>query len=59
MRLDVKDTMSLKDDTVEIKLYNIPNAHSDGMIIGHVVDPNLVWVTCKPSALVGQNELIA
>jgi hypothetical protein len=43
--VDVKDTMSLKDDTVEIKLYNIPNPHSDGMIIGHVVDPNLVWVT--------------
>jgi glyoxylase-like metal-dependent hydrolase (beta-lactamase superfamily II) len=43
--VDVKDTMSLKDDMVEIKLYNIPNPHSDGMIIGHVVDPNLVWVT--------------
>jgi glyoxylase-like metal-dependent hydrolase (beta-lactamase superfamily II) len=43
--VDVKDTMSLKDDTVEIKLYNIPNPHSDGMIIGHVVGPNLVWVT--------------
>ena len=37
--------MSLKDDTVEINLYNIPNPHSDGMIIGHVVGPNLVWVT--------------
>jgi glyoxylase-like metal-dependent hydrolase (beta-lactamase superfamily II) len=43
--VDVKDTMSLKDDTVEINLYNIPNPHSDGMIIGHVVGPNLVWVT--------------
>ena len=29
--------MSLKDDTVEIKLYNIPNPHADGMIIAHVV----------------------
>ena len=37
--------MSLKDETVEINLYNIPNPHSDGMIIGHVVGPNLVWVT--------------
>ena len=43
--VDVKDTMSLKDDTVEINLYNIPNPHADGMIIGHVVGPNLVWVT--------------
>ena len=43
--VDVKDTMSLKDETVEINLYNIPNPHSDGMIIGHVVGPNLVWVT--------------
>jgi glyoxylase-like metal-dependent hydrolase (beta-lactamase superfamily II) len=43
--VDVKDTMSLKDDTVEINLYNIPNPHSDGMIIGHVVGPNLLWVT--------------
>jgi glyoxylase-like metal-dependent hydrolase (beta-lactamase superfamily II) len=43
--VDVKDTMSLKDDTVEINLYNIPNPHADGMLIGHVVGPNLVWVT--------------
>jgi glyoxylase-like metal-dependent hydrolase (beta-lactamase superfamily II) len=43
--VDVKDTMSLKDDTVEVTLINIPNPHVDGMIIGHVVGPNLVWVT--------------
>src|SRR6516164_3131584 len=43
--VDVKDTLSLKDETVTINLYNIPNPHSDGMIIGHVVGPNLVWVT--------------
>src|SRR3989454_710722 len=43
--VDVKDTMSLKDETVTINLYNIPNPHSDGMIIGHVVGPNIVWVT--------------
>jgi len=43
--VDVKDTMSLKDDTAEIKLVNIPNPHADGMVIGHVVGPNLVWVT--------------
>ena len=43
--VDVKDTMTLKDDTVEVRLLNIPNPHADGMIIAHVVGPNLVWVT--------------
>jgi glyoxylase-like metal-dependent hydrolase (beta-lactamase superfamily II) len=43
--VDVKDTLTLKDETIEIRLYNIPNPHADGMIIGHVVAPNLVWVT--------------
>jgi glyoxylase-like metal-dependent hydrolase (beta-lactamase superfamily II) len=43
--VDVKDTTSLKDETVEIKLINIPNPHADGMVIAHVVGPNLVWVT--------------
>jgi glyoxylase-like metal-dependent hydrolase (beta-lactamase superfamily II) len=42
---DVKDTLSLKDATVEIRLYNIPNPHVDGMIIGHVIGPNVLWVT--------------
>ena len=41
----VADQMSLKDDTVEIRLHNIPNPHVDGMVIGHVVQPNIVWVT--------------
>jgi len=45
--VEVKDLMALKDDTVEIRLYNIPNPHVDGMIIGHVTGPNtnVVWVT--------------
>ena len=43
--VDVKDTTSLKDETVEINLYNIANPHVDGMVIGHVVGPNVVWVT--------------
>jgi len=41
----VTEQMSLKDDTIEINLHNIPNPHSDGMIIGHVVKDNIVWVT--------------
>ena len=43
--VDVKDTMSFKDDTVTINLYNIANPHVDGMIIAHVVQPNLLYVT--------------
>ena len=43
--VDVKETASLKDETVTINLYNIPNPHADGMIIGHVVGPNILWVT--------------
>jgi hypothetical protein len=43
--VEVKDTMSLKDDTVEIILHNIPNPHSDGMILDHLATANIVWVT--------------
>jgi glyoxylase-like metal-dependent hydrolase (beta-lactamase superfamily II) len=42
---EVKDQLSLKDDSGEIRLYNITNPHSDGMILGHVVGPNVVFVT--------------
>jgi glyoxylase-like metal-dependent hydrolase (beta-lactamase superfamily II) len=42
---EVKDQLSLKDDSDEIRLYNIPNPHADGMILGHVVKANVVWVT--------------
>ena len=41
----VKDTMTIKDDTVTINLYNLPNPHVDGMLIAHVVQPNVLWVT--------------
>ena len=43
--VEVKDQMSLKDDTEEIRLYNIPNPHVQGMVIGHVVKANVVYVT--------------
>src|SRR5262249_60576930 len=43
--VEVKDEMTLKDDVGEIRLYNIPNPHAQGMIIGHVVKDNIVWVT--------------
>jgi hypothetical protein len=41
----VTDQMSLKDSGVEIRLHKIGNPHVDGMLIGHVVQPNVVWVT--------------
>ena len=43
--VEVKDTMPMKDDSMEIKLLNIPNPHVDGMIIAHLVGPNIVYVT--------------
>ena len=43
--VEVAETMTLKDDTIQINLHNIPNPHSQGMLIGHVVRENLVWVT--------------
>ncbi len=54
---EVSDSMSLKDDTVEINLYNIPNPHVEGMLIGHVVKENVVFVTdlVSPRGPVGRN----
>jgi len=44
--IEVKDQMTLKDeDGQEIKLYRIDNPHVDGMLMGHVVKGNVVWVT--------------
>jgi glyoxylase-like metal-dependent hydrolase (beta-lactamase superfamily II) len=42
---EVKDELTLKDDSEEIHLYNIVNPHADGMILGHVGKANVVWVT--------------
>src|SRR5207244_4749419 len=54
---EVKDQTSLKDDTVEINLYHIPNPHVDGMLIAHVVKDNVVWVTdlVSPRGQIGRN----
>lgn len=43
--IEVTDPMSLKDAGGEIRLYRIPNPHVEGMLIGYVVNENLVWVT--------------
>jgi glyoxylase-like metal-dependent hydrolase (beta-lactamase superfamily II) len=42
---EVKDSLSLKDDTVEINLHNIANPHVDGYLLVHVVKENVVFVT--------------
>jgi hypothetical protein len=42
---EVKDTFSIKDDTVEINLYNIPNPHVEGFLLAHVVKDNILWIT--------------
>jgi glyoxylase-like metal-dependent hydrolase (beta-lactamase superfamily II) len=43
--VEVKDTMTISDGATDIKLHVIDNPHVKGMIIGHVVQPNIVWVT--------------
>jgi hypothetical protein len=43
--IEVKDQLTLKDDGGEIRLYRIDNPHVDGMLLGHVVKDNVVWLT--------------
>jgi hypothetical protein len=64
----VADTMTLKDDTIEIRLIKIANPHVDGMLIGYVVPANVVWVTdiwspgrdaAKTAGVIAVNEAVA
>ena len=52
----VFENMTIKDDTAEIRLYNLSaasnaeaprntNPHVEGMLIGHVIDSKLIYVT--------------
>jgi len=54
--LGVFENMTIKDDTEEIRIYNLSaaanaeaprntNPHVDGMLIGHIVDHKLIYVT--------------
>jgi glyoxylase-like metal-dependent hydrolase (beta-lactamase superfamily II) len=43
--VEVRDQMTLKDETAEIRLYNIANPHVQGFLIAHIVAPNLLYVT--------------
>jgi glyoxylase-like metal-dependent hydrolase (beta-lactamase superfamily II) len=42
---EVDEPMTLKDEGEELRLYRILNPHVDGMLIVHVVKPNIVWAT--------------
>ena len=43
--IEVADRMALRDESGEIRLYNVANPHVEGMLIGHIVNDDLVWVT--------------
>jgi len=43
--VEVKDQYTIKDDATEVRLYYITNPHVQGMLIGHVVTGNIVYVT--------------
>jgi glyoxylase-like metal-dependent hydrolase (beta-lactamase superfamily II) len=55
--VEVKDTFTIKDDTVEINLYNIPNPHVEGFLLAHVAKDNILWVTdlISPRGLLVRN----
>jgi glyoxylase-like metal-dependent hydrolase (beta-lactamase superfamily II) len=42
---EVKDTTSIKDDSEEIRLMNIPNPHVNGYLLVHLAKANVVYVT--------------
>ena len=43
--IEVKDQMTLKDETGEIRLYNIPNPHVQGFLLAHLPASNILYVT--------------
>jgi glyoxylase-like metal-dependent hydrolase (beta-lactamase superfamily II) len=42
---EIKDEMTIKDDTMSVRLVRVPNHHADGMLIAHIMPANIVWVT--------------
>ena len=65
----VYENMSIKDETAEVRLYNLSaadsegdprlrNSHVNGMIIGHVIDSKLIYVTdlISPRGPVARSE---
>ena len=53
--------MTLKDDTGEIRLYNIANPHVQGFLLGHVVTGNILYVTdlISPRGPIDRSEATA
>ena len=43
--VEFSDKMDLKDEGGDIHLYKIANEHADGLLMGHIANENLVWVT--------------
>ena len=56
--MEVKDEVTLKDDTDEIRLYNIANPHVQGFILGYVVKSNVLYVTdlISPRGVIERSE---
>ena len=43
--IEVKDQMTLKDETAEIRIYNIQNPHAQGFLLAHIPASNILYVT--------------
>lgn len=43
--IEFADQYTLKDADGDIQLYKVANPHAEGMLIGRLVNENLVWVT--------------
>ena len=48
--VEVADRLTLKDETGEIRLYNIPSPHAQGMLVSHITSADLMWITDQYSA---------
>ena len=59
--VEVRDQMTLKDDTAEIRLYNISNPHVQGYLLGHIVTGNILWITdlISPRGPIARSEATA
>src|SRR6266699_624782 len=59
--IEVKDQMTFKDDTAEIRLYNIQNPHVQGFLLAHVTTGNILYVTdlISPRGPIDRSEATA
>ena len=56
--LEVKGQMTLKDDTAEVRVYNISNPHVQGFFLAHVVASNILYLTdlISPRSPIARSE---